>query len=214
MRIGVLGAGNMADALGGAWARAGHEVMVGARDRGRADALAARIGAAAGGLADAAVYGDVVLLAVPYGAAEDVVRAVGPWQGKVLVDCTNPIGGPDFRLLTAGGASGAERIAAAAPGAHVVKAFNLVHEGIWRAPRAAVGGPLGVPLCGDDAGALAAVRGLVRDLGCEPVDGGGLARAGQLEATAAFVIGVWFGGGDPAAMLPPVEVAMGGRPHA
>jgi predicted dinucleotide-binding enzyme len=66
------------------------------------------------------------------------------------------------------------------------------------------GRALSVPLCGDDPGALDAVRTLVRDLGATPVDGGGLERAALLEATAAFVIGLWFGGVDAQAVLAPV----------
>ncbi|MQY03171.1 NADPH-dependent F420 reductase [Actinomadura macrotermitis] len=214
MRIGILGAGNMADALGTQWVRAGHEVMVGARRPERAAALAERIGAAAGGLDDAAAFGDVLLLAVHYAGALDTVRAAGALEGKVLIDCTNPTGPPDWTLHTGDGPSAAGRIAAAAPGAHVVKAFNLCHVDVWRLTPPVFGGrPLGVPLCGDDAAAVGAVERLVRDLGCAPLNGGGLARAGQLEATAAFMIGLWFGGADPATMVPPLEVAHGtGRP--
>ncbi|WP_301175890.1 hypothetical protein [Actinomadura geliboluensis] len=74
------------------------------------------------------------------------------------------------------------------------------------------GRPLGVPLCGDDAEALAAVRTLVADLGCVPMDGGSLERAGLLEAAAAFVVGLWVAGEDPSAMLPPPAFA-GGDPR-
>ncbi|WP_067481513.1 NADPH-dependent F420 reductase [Actinomadura hibisca] len=214
MRIGTLGAGNMAEALAGRWVAAGHEVTVGARSPEKAAALAGKIGATAGTLREAAAFGDAVLLAVPFAVAEEVLREAAVPAGRTLIDCTNPVVPPEMALLTAGGPSAAERCAAAAPGAHVVKAFNVCHEGIWRTtPPQPDGRPLGVPLCGDDAAAVAAVEQLVRDLDCEPLNGGGLARAGQLEATAAFVIGLWFGGGDPASMLPPVGVAMGGEPH-
>ncbi|MFC5027935.1 MULTISPECIES: hypothetical protein [Streptomyces] len=104
-------------------------------------------------------------------------------------------------LTTDGGPSAARRIAAAAPGAHVVKAFNLCAAGVWAAPTEG----LAVPLCGDDANALALVRTLVTDLRAVPLDAGGLDRAGYLEATAAFVIGIWFAGGDPRTVLPPLE---------
>jgi predicted dinucleotide-binding enzyme len=152
----------------------------------------------------------VVLLAVPYAGVGDALRragaASGALAGRVLVDCVNPIG-PGFTV--AGGArSAAEEAAQAAPGAHVVKAFNLCPDGVWRM-RPPVGGdrPLGVPLCGDDAGALAAVRRLVTDIGCVPMDAGPLARAGVLEATAAFVIGMVATGMDPTAALPPLALA-------
>ncbi|MDT9701451.1 NAD(P)-binding domain-containing protein [Streptomyces sp. P17] len=208
MRIGIIGAGAMAEGLGGQWGRVGHDVLVGGRDEGRATALAARIGARAGSPTEAARHGtDAVLLAVPYAAAVEVVSALD-LGGRALVDCTNPVG-PGFRLETAGGPSAAERIAAAAPGAYVVKAFNLCHESVWRlTPPVFDGRPLAVPLCGDEATALESVRRLVRDLGCEPVNGGGLDRAALLEATAAFLIGLWVGeGADAQAIAPPLRYA-------
>ncbi|KUO15142.1 NADPH-dependent F420 reductase [Streptomyces dysideae] len=195
MRIGILGRGGMADALGSRWARAGHEVVAGSR---------------AGGVREAAEFGtDAVLLALPYEAVVEVVGGLEEvLRGRVLVDCTNPVGA-GFRLLTAGGPAAAERIAAAAPGARVVKAFNLCHVDVWRlTPPVFDGRPLAVPLCGDHDAALSVVRRLVRDLGCEPVNAGGLDRAGLVEATAALLIGLWVGEGvDAQAIVPPVEFA-------
>ncbi|MEU5161786.1 HD domain-containing protein [Streptomyces sp. NPDC020875] len=134
--------------------------------------------------------------------------------GKALVDCSNPVG-PGFRLLTGGGPSAARLLADAAPGARVVKAFNLCHVDVWRMrPPVFDGRPLAVPVCGDDEPALVRVRELVRDAGCEPVAAGGLERAGLLEATAALYIGLWVGeNADVRAMAPPLEYAAGpGRP--
>jgi Predicted dinucleotide-binding enzymes len=71
------------------------------------------------------------------------------------------------------------------------------------------GQPLTVPICGDDPGALATVRSLITDLGCVPLEGGGLDRAGLLEATAAFAIGLLFQGDDPRSVFPPIEYATG-----
>ncbi|GAA4228509.1 hypothetical protein GCM10022254_18710 [Actinomadura meridiana] len=132
-----------------------------------------------------------------------MLRQAGPLDGKVLIDCTNPMEPPFENLKTGTGPSAARR-AADASGARVVKAFNLCHESVWRMTPPVFGGrPLGVPLCGDDAAALATVRGLVADLGCEPMDGGGLDRAGLLEATTAFLVGLWVAGEDPSRMVPP-----------
>ncbi|MEV4062937.1 NADPH-dependent F420 reductase [Nonomuraea dietziae] len=184
MRIGILGAGGMADALGTQWTRAGHQVMTSGRS--------------SGSFAQAMAYGDAVLLAVPAHAALGVVDE--SLRGKVLIDCTNPI---EDGELTADHPM-AERLAAAT-GAHVVKAFNLCHVDVWRMTPPVFGGrPLAVPLCGDDEGALAVVRRLVEDLGCTPYDGGGLSRAALLEATAAFMIGLWFKGLDAQAIAPPL----------
>ncbi|MEU4249541.1 NAD(P)-binding domain-containing protein [Amycolatopsis sp. NPDC026612] len=197
MRIGIFGTGGMADALGAHWARAGHELLVSGRSAENAAALANRLGAATGTWPEVAAAADVLLLALPAGAVLDVLAASGPLTGKVLVDCTND------PALT--GAPVASRIASASPGAHVVKAFNLAPTDIWQlTPPAWEGRPLSVPLCGDDPAALAAVGTLVRDIGATPVAGGGLDRAALLEATAAFVIGLWFAGEDAQAILAPV----------
>ncbi|CCH33256.1 NAD(P)-binding domain-containing protein [Actinosynnema sp. NPDC047251] len=202
MRIGVLGTGGMAEALGGKWAAAGHQVFIGGRAPAKAVALAERIGARAGSLAEAVAFGDVLLVAVPASAA---VRALGDAAGKVVVDCTNSIA-PGFLLDEPAQAA---RLAAAS-GGDVVKAFNLSPVSAWREPEPVYGGTrLGVPLCGDSPEALAAVRELVRDAGCVPVDGGGLARAALLEAAAAFVIGVLKSGGqDVRAMFPTLPEAL------
>ncbi|MFE4663467.1 NADPH-dependent F420 reductase [Streptomyces sp. NPDC056716] len=213
MRIGVLGTGNMADALATHWARAGHEVVIGGRDVHKAERLAARVGGGArpAGLRAATESAQVVLAALPFQAGADVVRELAAaLDGKVLLDCSNPVG-PGFRLLTEPGPSAALRLAAAAPGARVVKAFNLCHEDVWRMrPPVFDGRPLAVPVCGDDAAALAPVHELVRDVGCEPVSGGGLERAGLLEATAALFIGLWVGeGADAQAIAPPLAHASG-----
>ena len=191
MRIGIFGTGGMADALGTQWARAGHELMV----SGRSDpaTLAKRLGAATGTWRDTAAFADVLLLAVPADAVPEVVAAAGPLAGKVLVDRSNH---PDLT-----GTPVASRITT---DAHVVKAFNLAHVDVWRmTPPSWDGRPLSVPLCGDDPAALEAVSTLVRDIGAKPVHGGGLDRAALLEATAAFVIKLWFAGEDAQAILAP-----------
>ncbi|MFW6693466.1 NADPH-dependent F420 reductase [Streptomyces sp. MAR4 CNX-425] len=218
MRIGVLGTGNMADALATHWVRAGHRVTIGGRDVRGARRLAARIGgtATAGGLRAAAEAGeDAVLVALPFGAGAEVVQDLrAALVGKALLDCSNPVG-PGFRLLTESGPSAARQLAAAAPGAHVVKAFNLCHEDVWRMrPPVFDGRPLAVPVCGDDETALARARELVRDIGCEPVAGGGLEQAGLLEATAALFITLWVGeGADAQAIAPPLAYATGPAGH-
>ncbi|GLW74082.1 NADP oxidoreductase [Kitasatospora phosalacinea] len=218
MRIGILGTGNMADALGTHWARAGHRLTIGGRNPDRARQLAERIGrgARSGGLRTAVADAEVVLVALPFGTGAEVVRTLAePLAGRTLVDCANPVG-PGFRLLTGHGPSAAEQLASAAPGAHVVKAFNLCHEDVWRMrPPVFDGRPLAVPLCGDDPAALAQVTTLVRDLGCTPLSAGALDRAGLLEATAALFIGLWVGGGaDAQAIAPPLAYASGPGPAA
>jgi 8-hydroxy-5-deazaflavin:NADPH oxidoreductase len=213
MRIGIIGAGRMARALGGGWAAAGHEILVGARSPERAGELAAAIGhgARGGTIRNAAEFGDVTLLAVPVPALADVLRDAGEdtFAGRILIDCTNAFAPDDAAggfVLTEDAV--AERIAAAAPGAHVVKAFNLCAAEVWESEhRVFDGRRLIVPLCGDDAGALDRVASLVRDVKLQPAPAGGLHRARYLEAMSVFVVGLWFAGTDSRAMLPPLEAA-------
>ncbi|WP_406461567.1 NADPH-dependent F420 reductase [Streptomyces sp. NBC_00111] len=209
MRIGIIGTGNMASALGSRWAAAGHQVLFGGRSAERAGALAGRTGQSAGTVREAAAFGDAVLLALPHDAVAGVLAGLGAadgaLRGRLLVDCTNAVG-PGFRLTTGTG-PGAARAIAEATGARVVKAFNHLPDSVWRRPApCSPDGPLTVPLCGDDASALETVGTLVRDLGCVPLTVGGLDRAAYLEATTAFLIGLWHSGHDPRTLLPPFDV--------
>ncbi|MEO3791153.1 hypothetical protein ABGB14_13125 [Nonomuraea sp. B10E15] len=132
----------------------------------------------------------------------DVLQAAGAsMRGKPVIDVTNAAA-PDRYDPTRPIA----RLISDLTGGHVVKAFNLCHVDVWRMTPPVFGArPLAVPLCGDDPAAMDSARALVADLGCEPLNGGGLDRATQLEATAAFVIGLWFGGADAQAILPPLD---------
>ncbi|WKX71903.1 NAD(P)-binding domain-containing protein [Streptomyces sp. XD-27] len=215
MRIGILGTGAMAAALGGAWVRAGHSVMVGGRDAAAAAGMADRIGAAGhGGLVEAARYGEAVLVAVPADVAPKLVEDLGPdLAGRTLLDCTVPMapGADGPGLTTAGGTdSVAERLAAAAPEAHVAKVFGICHESIWTLPRPAFeGAPLAVPFCADAPSTAALVAELVTSMGCDPMACGGLERAALLEAAAVFAIGVWWSGGEARHAFPAPALAPG-----
>ncbi|MEV4600159.1 NAD(P)-binding domain-containing protein [Amycolatopsis sp. NPDC049253] len=189
MRIALFGTGGMAQALGAHWSR--HSLAVSGRDPGRATALARELGASALPWASAAEWADVVLLGLPVSALSVVTGL--PLAGKVLIDCTNTPGDSDSLPP---GTPVATRLAAAAPGALVVKAFNLAPVETWRmTPPLFEGRPLAVPLCGAPA-AVDVVSELVRDVGCTPLPAGGLDRAALLEATAAFAIGLWRAGFD------------------
>ncbi|MGC4941284.1 NADPH-dependent F420 reductase [Kribbella sp. DT2] len=220
MRIGILGNGLMAEALGGRWAKAGHELFIGGRSPERARKLAEQLSTQSGPppeaaedgplerpvrsgtLQQAADFGTALLLAVPAEAAVTTVQTLDLGH-RTLIDCTNAITHPGVVLAVD---AMAETINQYAGQARVVKAFNLAADSVWRrAPQP--GRPLGVPICGDDQEALDQVAVLVRDLGCEPVHAGGLDRARLLEATAAFAIGVWLRGGDTRELFPPKDQA-------
>ncbi|MCX5376228.1 NADPH-dependent F420 reductase [Streptomyces sp. NBC_00091] len=215
MRIGILGTGAMATALGGAWVRAGHDVRVGGRDTDAASRTARRTGAAGhGSLAEAAAHGEVVLTAVPADAAPRLAKQLAHvLAGRTVIDCTVPMApGPDGgpALTTDGVTSVARLIADAAPDAHVVKAFGVCHESIWTLDRPAFeGAPLAVPFCTDEPGAATRVAELIASMGCTPLPCGGLGRAALLEATAVFAIGVWWSGAEARFAFPSPALAPG-----
>ncbi|HLK58378.1 MAG TPA: NADPH-dependent F420 reductase [Chthonomonadaceae bacterium] len=188
MKIGVLGAGNVGGTLGRRWAQQGHEVVFGVQDPQDpklADLLAQTEGRGrAATVAEAARFGEVVALTVPWSAVPDVLNAAGDLSGKILLDCTNPNfaaepGGPASGHLN----SGAEQIAALAPGARVVKAFNTTGWENMADPR--YGSEVVTMLyAGDDPQAKSAVAQLAADLGFDAVDAGPLSFAHHLEALA------------------------------
>lgn len=182
MTIAIIGTGNMGAGLARLFATSGHRVAIGARQADKAAALAAEIGAGAeGGSVAAAVKGaEIVVLAVPYGAAAEVLREAGDLSGKILVDITNPLKA-DFSGLTLGySTSAAEEIKALAGGAVVVKAFNTVFAQLLpREARAAQ--PLQVFVATDDAAAKAKVSDLATSAGFAAVDAGPLGNARYLE---------------------------------
>ncbi len=216
MRIGTLGAGMMTEALAGQWSRAGHEVLVGGRSPDKAAVLAKRIGAGAGTLAEAAEFGDAVLLAVRHEGLADTLEQAGAvggaLGGKTVIDCGNAVDVSDFSLVTWEGKSLAEQAQHFTPGSHVVKAFNLCHAKVWQmTPPVFDGRPLAVPFAGDDKGKETA-RLLIADLGCDPLDAGDLRQARHLEAMAIVIIRLLFGGYDPYSAFAFVSPGRTGQP--
>jgi 8-hydroxy-5-deazaflavin:NADPH oxidoreductase len=187
MKIGIIGAGNVGGTLGLGWAKRGHEVVFGARDC--ADPKLKELLASAGGRAkaasvrDAAVVSDVVVLTVPWPAAEDALKNAGDLRGKILLDCTNPLK-PDMSGFThANTTSGTEQVAAWATGARVVKIFNTTGFDNMAAPVYPEGSSV-MLYCGDDAEAKKVAGQLAGDLGFDAVDAGPLREARLLEPFA------------------------------
>ena len=182
MNVAILGTGNMGAGLASVLAAANHEVAIGARDPAKAAALAEKIGSQAvgGGIAAAVKLADVVILALPYDAVGDALKAAGDLTGKVLVDLSNPITA-DFKELTIGhSTSAAEEIQKLAPRAFVVKAFNTVFAQLL--PREARDGKtLQVFVAGDEVKAKARVSALAQSIGFEPVDAGPLSNSRFIE---------------------------------
>lgn len=178
--ITVVGTGNIGGALAAAWLHAGHTVHLAVRDAGAKDVqdLVAR-GAKALPIAGAAEGADIVVLAVPAGAAADVARSLGSLEGKIVIDCTNAIA-KGFTLQYGHTTSSSEELAKALPGATVVRSFN--QQGAETLQNPVFGGHRATNfVAGDDAAARAAVRDLSIDVGLDTVEAGPLSSARLLE---------------------------------
>ena len=193
--IAILGAGNVGAALARNLVALGERVRFGVPDPGKHRDLAAALGAEVGSVADAIDGTDLVILAVPYAAALEIAAAVPDWQGRILVDATNPLA-PGLSGLTVGTTSSAsEQIAARAANARVVKAFNVTGAENMADP-GALDAPVFMPVAGDDADARADVLALATRLGFDAVDAGPLRAARFTEAFAMTWIHLAFAGGQ------------------
>ncbi|MEW1859788.1 MULTISPECIES: NAD(P)-binding domain-containing protein [unclassified Streptomyces] len=184
MEITIVGAGKMARGIGTRALAGGHRVRLVDNTRAKADALAADLGGGASGADFDALDGaDIVVLAVPFEAAKSVAREhAQALAGKVVVDICNPVDFSTFdSLVTPPGEAAVSLIAAEAPRARFVKAFNTTFSTALVAGE--VGGlPLDVFIATDDDAARSAVTELVSSGGLRPVDAGPLRRAQELEA--------------------------------
>ena len=204
MKISILGTGNMARGLAVRFAAAGHGVTLAARDPAKARAIAADLGQAirAGTLADAADAAEIVVLAVPFAAAAEVIDAAGGFAGKIVVDITNPMTA-DYSGLTLGHTtSAAEEIQKHAPAARVVKAFNTVFASVLQNGGRAAGHPATVFVAGDDAAARKQVAALAESAGFASLETGGLASARYLEPVAGLNIALAYGLGHGTDIAP------------
>jgi hypothetical protein len=178
MKIGIVGSGQVGGTLGSVWVRAGHQVMFSSQDLEHDKALAAKLGAnaRAGTPREAAAFGEVVMISVPYRALPDVGKTVGDLiRGKVVIDTCNPFVGRDGEIATWAREKGAGLASAELlPGARLVRAFNAIGASrMGEAHQEPV--RIGMPLASDDADAIAVASALIRDIGFEPVPVGGLA---------------------------------------
>lgn len=195
MKVAIVGAGNVGGALGARLLEAGHDVRFGVRERD--EALEACFGAERlVEVAKVAAGAEVVFLAVPGGVVVEVARSLGDLGDAVVVDCTNPIrweAGPVWTPPAEG--SNAAALAAALPGARVVKAFNQFGAETHADPRYGDRGA-DVFLAGDDAEAKKTVATLCEQTGFSPVDAGPLRNAAVLENVAVLWIHLATVGGQ------------------
>ncbi len=183
MKIGIVGSGNVGGALGGVWAKAGHDVMFSSRNLEHDKALAARLGAnaRAGTPREAAAFGEVVMVSVPYRALPEVGKELGELlKGKVVIDTCNPFVGRDGEIATWARQKGAGLASAELlRGARLVRAFNAIGSARMGSAHEQPG-RVGMPIAGDDGEAVALASRLIRDIGYEPVLIGGLAMGKHL----------------------------------
>jgi 8-hydroxy-5-deazaflavin:NADPH oxidoreductase len=185
LKIGIVGAGKMGGTLAELWAKAGHEVMISSRHPEELKPEAANIGpnAHVGTARDAAMFGSVVVIAMPYGKWPEISAEIKALTvGKTVIDLTNPYpdrDGPmaaEARKATTGIADPKYL-----PGAHLVRAFNSIIYTNLRSEAHRSGEPVAIPVAGDDKQAVATTIQLVRDAGFEPVMVGPLAEAKRFD---------------------------------
>ena len=189
MKLAILGAGSVGSTLGRAWAKQGHTIIFGVRDVNapKVQTLLAEIGtnAQAATLAEAADRSDVVVLTVTWEAMPEVVKTVGKLDGKILLDCTNPLVGNQLDAAMNLTQSGGEQVAAWFPNAKVVKILNQIGWETMANPKYENESAT-MFYAGDAADAKQVAAQLATDLGFEPINAGTLAASKFLETLAIF----------------------------
>jgi predicted dinucleotide-binding enzyme len=195
MKIGIIGAGDIGGALARHWSAAGHQLLISSRHPEQLQALAKELGpnVKAGTPREAAAFGEVIMLAVPYGATPQVGRDyAAELKGKVVLDAGNPYPSRDGYMAVRDrqrgtGVASAEYL----PGTRLVRAFNAINAGplareAFRKPHR-----IGIPLAADDPEAMKIAAQLVTDAGFDPVAVGKLSRAREFDyGTPVYVRGM------------------------
>jgi len=186
--IGVIGSGRIGGTIGGLWVKSGHPVLFSSRHPDELKDLVAGLGplARAGSVADAIKFGEVIFIAVPYGALPEIGREYGAaLKGKIVLDAGNAVQSRDGDI-----AKEAERDGVGAtsqkylPGAHLVRAFNTMSYTIFAREANRPEPRMAVPIAGDDPEAVKIAAALVRDAGFDPVVVGKLADATRFQRGA------------------------------
>ncbi len=183
MKIAIIGLGNVGSALARGW-KGRHDLLLGTRGATDPDTkeLAVQTGGKLLSQADAARAAEIVVLALPWNAAEKAVAGLGDLTGKIIIDCMNPLGMVDGKLglLVGHSISGGEILAGWLPGVSIVKTLNQVGAEIM-ADNARMAARPAMFMAGDDPQAKSKVAQLLADLGFEAMDAGDLKMARILE---------------------------------
>jgi hypothetical protein len=189
MKIGVIGSGRIGGTLGALWVKAGHEVFFSSRHPAELEELVERLGptARAGMPREAAAFGDVVLISIPYHAVPQIGRDLArELAGKVVLETGNPYPSRDGEMAVKARTRGTGLSSAGfLPGVRLVRAFNSVGYRALRSEAHRTGDRVAIPLAGDDRQALAVASRLVEDAGFEPVVVGTLMRARDFDVGTA-----------------------------
>jgi predicted dinucleotide-binding enzyme len=203
MKVGILGSGDVAKALGKGFLASGHEVMLGSRDATKVAGWSDHASASAGTFTEAAHFGDVLVLAVKGTVAVEAIRTAGieALGKKTVIDATNPIAEAPpvdgiLQFFTGPNDSLMERLQAAAPEARFVKAFSCVGNPFMYKPNFPGGQPT-MFICGNDEAAKTEVRGILTEFGWDAEDVGKAAGARAIEplcqlwCARGFIHGKW-----------------------
>lgn len=185
LRIGIIGAGSLGGTVGRLLVQAGHEVLFSSRNPDQLVAMTRPLGprASVGTSRQTAEFASVLLFAVPYEALPQLGRDLqASLRGKIVLDACNPAPSVDNALSRESVENGVgETSAKYLPGTRLVRAFSAVDATAIAASAGRSSGKLGVPIAGDDAGAVEVAAQLVRDAGCEPIVVGNLAAARRFQ---------------------------------
>ncbi len=190
MKIGIIGGtGRLGSTLGKIWAEKGYQIMFGSRDPQKAKKFAISIGsnASGGSYEEAAKFGDIIILAVPWSGAKESIKAAGDLDGKIIVDSTTTAAPHLGGTLIGVTPSAAEKVAKWAVGAKVIKAVHTI--GVESLTKLQFGSQqASLFICGDSLDAKSKVKQLGLDLGFEVIDAGPLTNARLIEPLAMLWI--------------------------
>jgi hypothetical protein len=184
-RIGIIGAGNIGGTIGGLWVKAGHPVLFSSRHPEELKDLVAKLGplAKAGTVADAIAFGDVVFVAVPYGALPQIGKDnAAALKGKIVLDACNAVAARDGAVADEVEQNGIGVTSQKyLPGTRLVRGFNTMSYRTFASEANRAAPRLAIPIAGDDAEAVKAASGLIGDAGFDAVVVGKLADARRFQ---------------------------------
>ncbi len=189
MKVGIIGSGNIGGNLGKHWAKVGHEVMFSSRHPEELKPMAEKAGAKIGTPEETAAFGEVILLAIPYGKVPDLAQQIGSLDDKILIDAANPYphrdGDMAQKVIDDKSQTATGYVASQFPGAKTVKAFNSIYFKVIEEKAFRSGDDrIAVQVCSDDEQAKETVKQLIEEIGFAPQDLGDLSKGVLFEPDA------------------------------